>query len=58
MTNVVVVVVVFLKHALSEKPEYRSFDPEVMAVQPYLDQTFQPIYFVAEDFEDAKSMLQ
>nr|XP_056702545.1 tyrosine 3-monooxygenase-like [Euleptes europaea] len=47
-----------LVYALSKKPEYKPFDPEVMAVQPYQDQTFQPVYFVAEHFEDAKSQLQ
>ncbi|XP_007425334.1 tyrosine 3-monooxygenase-like [Python bivittatus] len=47
-----------LIYALSEKPEYKPFDPDVMVVQPYHDQTFQPIYFVAECFEDAKSQLQ
>ncbi|XP_061438265.1 tyrosine 3-monooxygenase-like [Rhineura floridana] len=47
-----------LMYALSKKPEYKPFDPDVMALQPYQDQTFQPIYFVAEHFEDAKSQLQ
>uniref|UniRef100_A0A670YK78 Biopterin-dependent aromatic amino acid hydroxylase family profile domain-containing protein n=1 Tax=Pseudonaja textilis TaxID=8673 RepID=A0A670YK78_PSETE len=47
-----------LIYALSEKPEYKPFDPDVMVVQPYHDQTFQPIYFVADCFEDAKSQLQ
>ncbi|XP_062990609.1 tyrosine 3-monooxygenase-like [Elgaria multicarinata webbii] len=47
-----------LMYALSTKPEYKPFNPNVMVVQPYQDQTFQPIYFVADDFEDAKSQLQ
>ncbi|XP_070611069.1 tyrosine 3-monooxygenase-like [Erythrolamprus reginae] len=47
-----------LIYALSEKPEYKPFDPDVMVVQPYHDQTFQPIYFVADCFENAKSQLQ
>ncbi|XP_060100421.1 tyrosine 3-monooxygenase-like [Heteronotia binoei] len=47
-----------LVYALSKKPEYKPFDPDVMAVQPYQDQTFQPVYFVAEHFEEAKSKLQ
>lgn len=51
-------VVVLHQHALSKKPEYKPFDPEVMAVQPYQDQTFQPVYFVAEHFEEAKAKLQ
>uniref|UniRef100_F6QUY4 Biopterin-dependent aromatic amino acid hydroxylase family profile domain-containing protein n=1 Tax=Ornithorhynchus anatinus TaxID=9258 RepID=F6QUY4_ORNAN len=47
-----------LMYALSNKPEYKPFDPEVTAVQPYQDQTFQPIYFVSENFDDAKAKLQ
>ncbi|XP_053112224.1 tyrosine 3-monooxygenase-like [Hemicordylus capensis] len=47
-----------LVYALSKKPEYKPFDPDVMVVQPYQDQTFQPLYFVAEHFEDAKAKLQ
>ncbi|KAJ6658905.1 hypothetical protein lerEdw1_019541 [Lerista edwardsae] len=47
-----------LMYALSEKPEYKPFNPEVMVIQPYQDQTFQPIYFVAEHLEDATIKLQ
>ncbi|XP_027523359.1 tyrosine 3-monooxygenase-like [Corapipo altera] len=47
-----------LMYALSNKPEYKPFDPEVTAVHPYQDQAFQPVYFVAENFEDAKVKLQ
>lgn len=43
-----------LLHALSEKPELRAFEPATTAVQPYQDQEYQPIYYVAESFEDAK----
>uniref|UniRef100_A0A8B9ZLM3 Biopterin-dependent aromatic amino acid hydroxylase family profile domain-containing protein n=1 Tax=Anas platyrhynchos TaxID=8839 RepID=A0A8B9ZLM3_ANAPL len=47
-----------LMYALSNKPEYKPFDPEVTAVHPYQDQAFQPVYFIAESFEDAKAKLQ
>ncbi|NWV38975.1 TY3H monooxygenase, partial [Grantiella picta] len=47
-----------LMYALSSKPEYKPFDPEVTAVHPYQDQAFQPVYFIAENLEDAKVKLQ
>nr|XP_042906248.1 tyrosine 3-monooxygenase-like isoform X2 [Parasteatoda tepidariorum] len=43
-----------LQHSLSNKPEHRIFDPEKAAVQPYQDQDYQDIYYVAESFEDVK----
>ena len=41
-----------LLHALSDKPEYRPFDPVSAAVQEYDDQAYQDIYYIAESFED------
>ncbi|CAK9828931.1 Tyrosine 3-monooxygenase [Anthophora retusa] len=43
-----------LLHALSDKCEHRPFEPTTTALQKYQDQEYQPIYFVAESFEDAK----
>ncbi|XP_012279464.1 tyrosine 3-monooxygenase [Orussus abietinus] len=43
-----------LLHSLSDKCEHRPFDPSITAVQPYQDQEYQPVYYVAESFEDAK----
>ncbi|XP_060569206.1 tyrosine 3-monooxygenase-like [Ruditapes philippinarum] len=41
-----------LQHALSDAPEKRPFDPEKTAVQSYTDEDLQPLYFIAESFED------
>ncbi|KAL8169958.1 UNVERIFIED_CONTAM: hypothetical protein K2H54_060615 [Gekko kuhli] len=47
-----------LIHSLSDEPELRDFDPDATAVQPYQDQTYQPVYFVSESFSDAKTKLR
>lgn len=43
-----------LLHALSDKCEHRPFEPATTALQKYQDQEYQPIYYVADSFEDAK----
>ncbi|XP_073506775.1 tyrosine 3-monooxygenase-like [Phyllobates terribilis] len=47
-----------LLYALSNKPELKPFDPEVTAIQPYQDNSFQSVYFVSESFEDSKVKLR
>lgn len=42
-----------LLYALSDKPEYRQFDPQLASVQKYDDQAYQDVYYVADSFEDA-----
>ncbi|XP_043467955.1 protein henna isoform X1 [Leptopilina heterotoma] len=46
-----------LEYSLSGKPELRPFEPVKTAVQSYPITEYQPIYFVAEDFEDAKEKM-
>jgi len=46
-----------LEYCLSEKPELRPFDPEKTGVQDYPITEYQPIYYVAESFQDAKDKL-
>ena len=47
-----------LKYALSGKPELKEFDPVTTSVQEYQDEDYQPIYFVAGSFENAKKKLR
>ena len=43
-----------LAHSLSNTPEHRDFDPTVTSVQPYQDQDYQDVYYVAESISDAQ----
>ncbi|KAG9280172.1 tyrosine 3-monooxygenase-like [Astyanax mexicanus] len=47
-----------LMYSLSNEPEYKPFSPAETAVQPYQDQTYQPVYFVSQSFEDAKNKMR
>lgn len=46
-----------LEYCLSDKPELRPFEPAKTALQKYPITEYQPVYFVAEDFEDAKQKM-
>ncbi|XP_046997588.1 protein henna [Schistocerca americana] len=46
-----------LKYSLSGKPELRPFEPSKTAEQKYPITEYQPVYFVAESFEDAKEKM-
>lgn len=46
-----------LQYCLSNKPEVRSFEPEVTGEQEYPITEYQPVYFVAESFADAKEKM-
>ncbi|XP_041452524.1 protein henna-like isoform X2 [Lytechinus variegatus] len=47
-----------LKYCLSDEPEVRPFDPEKTSVTEYPVCKFQPIYYLAESFGDAKEKLR
>ncbi|XP_038071751.1 protein henna-like isoform X2 [Patiria miniata] len=47
-----------LKYCLTDEPATRPFDPAVTAEQEYPITSLQPIYFVAESFEDAKDKMR
>ncbi|CAK8683391.1 unnamed protein product [Clavelina lepadiformis] len=47
-----------LQYCLTDKPQFKTFEPSVTASQKYLVTEYQPIYFVAESFETAKRKLR
>jgi len=47
-----------LEYCLSDKPEIREFEPEKTGVQEYPITSYQPVYFVAGSFEEAKRKMQ
>jgi phenylalanine-4-hydroxylase len=47
-----------LQYCLTDKPEFKTFDPAKTALQKYPISNFQPMYFVAESFEDAKDKMR
>ncbi|XP_071477423.1 protein henna-like [Diadema antillarum] len=46
-----------LQYCLSDEPEVRPFDPEKTSTTPYPVTKYQPIYYLAESFQDAKEKL-
>jgi len=47
-----------LEYCLSDKPKLLPFDPPKTALQSYPITEYQPIYFVAESFDDAKEKMR
>jgi len=47
-----------LEYCLSDQPEVLPFDPPKTAAQSYPVTEFQPVYFVADSFEDAKEKMR
>ncbi|XP_014671573.1 PREDICTED: probable phenylalanine-4-hydroxylase 1 [Priapulus caudatus] len=46
-----------LQYCLSDKPDLRPFEPAKTAEQKYPITEYQPVYYVAESFQDAKEKL-
>lgn len=47
-----------LQYCLSDKPEVLSFDPPKTALKKYPITEYQPTYYVADSFEDAKEKMR
>lgn len=47
-----------LQYSLTDKPEHLPFDLDVMSVTKYPVTEFQPRYFIAESFENAKEQVR
>uniref|UniRef100_A0A667ZPH1 Phenylalanine-4-hydroxylase n=1 Tax=Myripristis murdjan TaxID=586833 RepID=A0A667ZPH1_9TELE len=47
-----------LQYCLTDKPRIMPFDPEKTSMQKYPITEFQPVYFVADSFEDAKEKVR
>ncbi|XP_067120910.1 protein henna [Centruroides vittatus] len=47
-----------LEYCLSDKPDIRPFDPYTTGVQKYPITEYQPVYFLAESFEDAQQKMR
>jgi len=46
-----------LEYCLSSEPEIRTFDPVQTALQKYPITQYQPVYYVADSFDDAKDKM-
>lgn len=47
-----------MQYSLTDEPKLMSFDPEKTSLQKYPITEYQPVYFVAESFEDAKEKVR
>lgn len=55
--NIVFLYVVF-QYCLTDNPKLLPFDPDKTSLQKYPITEYQPVYFVAESFEDAKEKVR
>ena len=49
---------VIIQYCLSNEPEVRLFDPEKTCLQEYPITSYQPVYFLADSFKDAKDKMR
>lgn len=47
-----------LEYCLTDKPEIRPFDPDKTSQQSYPITSYQPVYYVADSFQDAKQKIR
>ena len=47
-----------LQYCLSDKPEILNFEPAKTGLRKYPITQFQPVYYAAESFEEAKEKLR
>lgn len=47
-----------LKHSLSGVPQLKNFEPFSASIQEYQDEDYQPLYFIANSFEDVKQKVK
>jgi phenylalanine-4-hydroxylase len=47
-----------LEYSMTDKPEVRAWDPFNASKQEYPITTYQPVYYMASSFEDAKKKMQ
>jgi len=47
-----------LQYCLTDKPEILDFEPASTALRKYPITQFQPVYYAADSFEDAKEKLR
>lgn len=47
----------FFQYCLTDKPEVRAFDPSKTSATEYPITKYQPVYYLAESFQDAKEKL-
>jgi len=51
-------IVMTVQYCLSDKPEVLNFEPVKTALRKYPITQFQPVYYAADSFEDAKEKMR